>query len=552
MVTQQLGDLVLTAIQKLVSTGELELATAPQMDFERPKRKEHGDWSTNVALTLPRGSRPPRDLAQAIIDALPASDLVSAVEVAGPGFINFHLAPIWLHDVVRRAADPHSGFGRTAEEAGSKINVEFVSSNPTGPVNVVSGRHAAAGDAIANLLVAIGYDATREFYVNDVGRQIVLFGASIGARYLEALGQEVDIPEGGYPGDYVKDLAESILKAEGPGLADLPEQERNQRLAELGVEQILERMGASLESFGTSFDVWLRESRLHDSGAVQRALSDLKQRGLIEEREGALWFLSSRFGDDKDRVVVRSSGETTYLASDIAYIADKFGRAFDHLVYVWGADHHGTVPRLLAAAQALDFEVSKVEVRLVQIVTVSRGGESVKGSKRQGVFIPLDELVAEVGRDAARYMFLTRSVDAPLDFDIELAKEQAPENPVYYVQYAHARICSILRRAKEEGVEADAQEADLSVLHHPSEADLMRKIASYEEVVPDAARGRAPQKITRYVEELASVFSAFYRDCKVISDDRPLSAARLSLCLATRSVIADALGLLGVSAPERM
>jgi arginyl-tRNA synthetase len=318
-----------------------------------------------------------------------------------------------------------------------------------------------------------------------------------------------------------------------------------------GLELMLEATRRSLERFGTRHDVWFRESTLHEKDEIQAALARLREQGWIEDREGASWFLSSKFGDDKDRVVVRADGKTTYLAADIAYLLDKFGRGFDQLIYLWGSDHHGAVPRLTAAAEALGFERDRVEVEIVQIVNLLREGVAVRASKREGAIVPLDELVSDVGADAARYTFLTRSVDAPLDFDIELAKQQAPENPVYYVQYAHARICSIMRRARQEGT-TEVAGAKMDLLVHPSEDELMRKLASYEEMVPEAARLRAPQRVTRYVEELASTFSAFYRDCQVISDDAELTKARLTLCLATKSVIADGLGLLGVSAPERM
>ena len=549
MITDHLADLVRAALERAFD-DPAEAALQAQIRFERPKRRAHGDWSTNVALTAARAQ--PRVLAQELVELMPASDFVAKVEVAGPGFINFHLAPKWLHDVVRRAADPVAAFGRSKAGSGEKVNVEFVSANPTGPINVVSGRHAAYGDAISNLLQATGHEVVREFYINDTGRQTALFGASLSARYLQTLGRDAEVPEEGYHGEYLKDLAASLVAERGDSFLELGDEERGIVLGKIGLQRMLTEMKQDLASFGTEFDVWFAESQLHESGALEWGISDLKQLGYIEERDGALWFLASSFGDDKDRVVVRSSGEPTYLAADIAYLLNKFERGFQHLIYVWGSDHHGTVARLLAAEQALGFEPDRIEVRLVQVVTLSSGGSSLKGSKRQGVFVPLTDLVAEVGRDAARYMFLTRSIDAPLDFDIELAKEQAPENPVYYVQYAHARISSILRLAEDEGVRFDPRGADLDLLAHPSEDELMRKLASYEEVLPEAARARAPQKITRFVEELASVFSSFYRDCKVVSDDRRLTEARLTLCLATRSVIADGVALLGVSAPERM
>jgi arginyl-tRNA synthetase len=426
-----------------------------------------------------------------------------------------------------------------------------VSSNPTGPVNVVSGRHAAVGDAIANLLEAIGHDVTREFYANDSGRQIELFARSISVRYLQQFGVEAELPEDGYRGDYISDIAKAIREEVGDALVDSSAQERDEHMGARGLELMLEATRRSLERFGTRHDVWSRESTLHEKDEIEAALVRLREQGWIEDREGASWFLSSKLGDDKDRVVVRADGKTTYLAADIAYLLDKFGREFDRLIYLWGPDHHGAVPRLMAAAEALGFERGRVEVEIIQVVNLLREGVAVRASKRGGAIVLLDELVSDVGADAARYTFLTRSVDAPLDFDIELAKQQAPENPVYYVQYAHARICSIMRKAREEG-SIEVAGAKMDLLVHPSEDRLMRKLASYEETIPEAALLRAPQRVTRYVEELASTFSAFYRDCQVISDDAELTKARLTLCLATRSVIADGLGLLGVSAPERM
>jgi arginyl-tRNA synthetase len=432
------------------------------------------------------------------------------------------------------------------------VNVEYVSANPTGPINVVNGRHAAVGDTLSNLLDATGHEVVREFYVNDVGRQIDLFGASIAAHYLQALGIEASVPEDGYQGDYVAELGRTLAEELGDELMNVSEDARNERLAKLGVERMLAQMQASLDAFGTRFDLWFKQSALFETDLVAETIEKLRAEGFVEERDGALWFLSSRFGDDKDRVVIRASGEPTYLASDLAYLRHKFERGFDHLIYLWGADHHGTIPRMKAGAEALGYDRDRVEIKILQIVMLSIGGESVKGSKRAGVIVELDELVREVGKDAARYTFLTRSLEAPLDFDIRLAKEQAPENPVYYVQYAHARICSVLRKASEEGHVPDPGSAPLQTLHHPSEDELMRKLASYEELIPEAARQRSPQKVTRFVEELAATFSAFYRDCKVVSEDVDLTKARLALCVATKRVIADALGLLGVSAPERM
>ncbi|HEV2755495.1 MAG TPA: arginine--tRNA ligase [Actinomycetota bacterium] len=550
MIADHLAELLSAA---LAADGAPDETWKDRIHFERPRRREHGDWSTNVALAAAKERNAnPRELAQSIVERIPASEFVTKVEVAGPGFLNFHLSPEWLHDVVRRAADPAARYGRSDAAGGKKVNVEFVSANPTGPVNVVSGRHAAVGDAIARLLEATGHQVTREFYLNDHGRQLLLFGESIATHYLRHFGVSAEIPEEGYRGDYVADLASEFAAELGDRLVEADPEERAAVLRDMGLLRMQQEMRVSLENFGTHYDVWFSERTLHESGRVSSTLDELQEKGLAEERDGALWFLSTKFGDDKDRVLVRANGITTYLAADAAYLRDKFGRGFEHLIYLWGADHHGTVTRLKGMAEALGHDRGNVEVRLVQVVTISAEGQAVKGSKRAGVFVTLDDLVAQVGVDAARYTFLTRGIDAPLHFDIEAAREQAPENPVYYVQYAHARICSILRRAAEGGQTADVPSAPLARLEHPSEDTLMRKLASFEEVVAEAAAQRAPQKVTRYVEELASDFSSFYRDCKVMTDDGELTAARLALCVATRCVIADALDLVGVSAPERM
>jgi arginyl-tRNA synthetase len=545
MATRHLTELVRAAVDAAVADGVLPADAAPPIRFERPKRREHGDWATNVALDA---AGDPRAIAQALLERLPGSHLVASVEVAGPGFLNFRLSPEWLHDVVRRAAAP--GFARTDEGAGQRMNVEYVSANPTGPVNVVSGRHAAVGDCIANLFEATGHEVTREFYVNDAGRQIRLFAESVAARYLQRFGVAAEVPEDGYRGEYVADLASDIAAEVGDRYVDADPDARVAALGGMALERVLDRMRSSLAAFGTRYDVWFRESSLRDSGRVENAVSRLTESGHTFERNGALWFSSSRFGDDKDRVVVRAGGEPTYLAPDVAYMVDKFDRGFDRLLYLLGPDHHGTVARFLALADALGYGRDRVEILLSGHVAITRGGDTVKSSKRAGEIITLDEVVAEVGADAARYTFQTRSIEAPLEFDLDLVTRQGPENPVYYVQYAHARICSILRNAADRGV--DAATAHLDRLAHPSEDALMRKLASYEEVVPEAARARAPQKITRFAEELAAMFSAFYRDCRVLTDDAELSTARLALCLATKAVIADALGLLGVGAPERM
>ena len=551
MVTEQLAELMQAALEAATRDGILPEGSAGAIPFERPKRREHGDWATNVALTAAKGAGTnPRAIAEALVERIPPSELIESVEVAGPGFLNFRLSPSWLHDVVRRAREPD--FARTSGESMGKINIEYVSANPTGPINVVNGRHAAMGDSMANLLTACGHEVTREFYVNDAGRQMELFAASVLTRYLEVFGVDAELPEDGYQGEYVADFARAIADEAGDRLLHLTEEERLAAIRELALEQTLARTRESLATFGTRFDVWFLESRLHDSGEVDAALERLRSAGLAYEEDGATWFRSTRFGDDKDRVLVRANGEPTYLAGDVAYVIDKFARGFERLIYLWGPDHHGTVARLLGAVEALGFDRDKVRIMLSGHVTLTRAGIAVKSSKRTGDIVTLDELVEDVGVDASRYTFQTRSLEAPLEFDLDAVTRQDPENPVYYVQYAHARICSILRRAREENLDLGAAPPLERLGEHPSEDALMRKLASYEEVVPDAANAFAPQKIAHFAEELAAVFAAFYRDCRVITEDQQLSLARVALCIATKAVLSDALGLLGVSAPERM
>jgi arginyl-tRNA synthetase len=544
VITDQLTDLLRTALKN--GGDDLLEGKDVAIRFERPRRREHGDWSSNVALEAGGGKKNPRAIAEEIVARLPQSPLVDRVDIAGPGFLNFHLSSVWLHEVVSRAAGDPENFGRSSKGTGTPVNVEYVSANPTGPINIVSGRHAAIGDTIANLLEAVGHEVTREYYINDTGTQIRLFARSVAVRLLQEAGVNAEMPEDGYHGDYVAELGRELRDRLPEDYAEQTEDELASLVSDLAVNRMIEAIKETLERFRTHYDVWFSESSLHGD-AIGKALERLQNAGATEERDGAVWLLASRFGDDKDRVLIRSNGEPTYLAKDAAYLMDKFGRGFDRVIFLWGADHHGAVTRLLAAGEAMGYQPADIEVLLMQKVSLS--GRT--GSKRAGVYVRLDDLIDEVGVDAARYTFLTRSIDAPLDFDIDLVKEQAPENPVYYVQYAHARICSILRKAESEAP-AKAGDPALDVLVHESELQLMRKLASYEELIPEAASARAPQKIAHFAEELASDFSAFYRDCKVISDDRDLTSARLLLCVAAKNVLADALHLLGVSAPERM
>jgi arginyl-tRNA synthetase len=550
MIEERLADLLRAA---LASSG-LELdGEPPPIELTKPRQKEHGDFATNLALTLSaRVGRPPREVAEAVVAALPDSDLVGAAEVAGPGFINLRLTDGWLHEALRDAVALGPRFGRT-EPHGRRVQVEFVSANPTGPLTLGHARNAAIGDAIARLLEATGWDVEREYYFNDAGGQMDRFGASVEARYLQLLGADTEVPEDGYHGDYVGDLAREVLADEGPGLADLPPEQRLVRLREEGARRVLEGIRGTLERFGVRFDVFMHEATLAERGEIEAAIERLRAAGYAYDDDGAVWFRSTAFGDDKDRVVIRSNGVHTYFGADCAYVIDKFARGFDHVLYVWGADHHGDVARVRGAAQALGYEPTAVEIVLYQWVSFLREGEPVPMSKRAGTFIALDELIDEVGTDAARFHLLMFSNDASMSFDIEAVKRQSMDNPVYYVQYGHARIASILRKAAERGVELrPIAEADLGALTHESERDLLRAIADVPGEIARSAELRSPHRLTHAAQDLASRFHRFYTDLPVLSEDDRTTQARLWLCVATKQVIANLLGLLGVSAPESM
>ncbi|HYG71454.1 MAG TPA: arginine--tRNA ligase [Actinomycetota bacterium] len=550
MIEQRLAELVATAV---VAAGLVPEGEPVSVAFERPRQKEHGDLATPVALALAkRVGRPPREVAKAIRAAMPPSALVRAIEVAGPGFLNLRLAHDWLHDALRDAVGRGAEFGR-AEPTGRRVQIEFVSANPTGPLTLGHARNAAIGDALARLLAFAGWDVEREYYFNDAGGQMDRFGRSVEARYLQLVGRPAEVPEDGYHGDYVADLAKDILDAEGPGLADLPEDERFPRLRDEGARRALRWIDETLTRFGVAFDVWRSERDLADRGEIDAAIERLRAAGHVYEHEGATWFRSTSFGDDKDRVLVRSSGLHTYFAADCAYLVDKYARGFDRIVYVWGADHHGDVVRVRGAAEALGYDPGAVEIVLYQWVSFLRGGVPVPMSKRAGTFIALDELIDEVGADAARFHLLMFSNDATMNFDIEAVRRQSMDNPVYYVQYGHARIASLLRTAAERGVAMrPLAMTDLSRLEHESELDLLRAIADAPAAIAAAAELRAPHRLTHAAHDLAAEFHRFYTDCPVLSDDDELTQARLWLCAGAKQVIANLLSLLGVSAPESM
>jgi arginyl-tRNA synthetase len=525
----------------------------PVPELQAPRQKEHGDFATNVALALAaRAGRSPREVAQALVDALLPAPFVEKVEVAGPGFINVWTTDEWLYDVVRQIAAAGAAFGRAAA-TGERYQVEFVSANPTGPLHVGHARNAVLGDAVARLLEFAGHTVEREYYFNDAGGQMDRFGASVEARYLQQLGRDAEMPEDGYHGAYVTTYAADIVREHGDALADLPAQERFARLRAEGARRAMDEIRATLARFGVVFDTFVSEASLEEHGEIAEAIERLRTADTIYEADGAIWFRSTTYGDDKDRVVVRANGVHTYFGADCAYMVDKFRRGFDHLIYVLGADHHGDVVRMKGAAQALGYEPERVELLIYQFVSFLRGGEPLQMSKRQGTFASLGELIDEVGTDAARFHLLLFSNDHTMRFDIEEVARRSMENPVYYVQYGHARIASIVRKAEAAGVTPrPVDEVALDVLTHETEIELLRALADVPAVLAKAAALRAPHRLAHAAQDIAARFHRFYTECRVVGEDPGLTQARLWLCRATQQVLANLLGVLGVSAPERM
>jgi arginyl-tRNA synthetase len=555
-VQRDLAGLLRAALERAASSGALALdpAAIGEPALERPRLPEHGDWATNVALTLAKAAKaPPRAVAEAMVAHLELPDWVAGVEVAGPGFVNVRLDQRWFAGLVRRILAEGEAFGTIDLGHGEAVNVEFISANPTGPLHVGNARLAPMGDALANLLTATGHKVEREYYFNDAGRQIDLLGASVEAAYLRLLGRPAEAPEDGYKGAYVTDMAAELREERGEAPAGLDPDARRAAITDWSFRRMLAGIRQTLARLGVEFDVWFSERTLHETGAIAGTVEDLRERGVVEERDGAVWLRTTQFGDDKDRPLIRSNGQPTYFGADAAYYRDKRRRGFDKLIFLWGADHHGYVPRMRAIVRAFGDPDDTAEFIISQLVRLVRGGQPAKMSKRAGDFATVDDLIDEVGKDAFRYTMLRYSVDAPIEFDVEAVTRQSMDNPVYYVQYAHARISSVIRQAREVGFTAlPAEEADLGLLDHPMEAILVRRLAAYEELVVLAAAQRAPHRLTRYAEDLAAAFHRFYGECRVLTDDHALSSARWWLVNATRQVLANTLGLIGVDAPERM
>ena len=558
--------LVADALKSAVDAGELALDTVPDAAVERPRDPSHGDWASSVAMRCAKQAGcAPREVAEKVAARLAETDVVSAVEIAGPGFINIRLSEAALHGMLREVREQDLQYGSSAVGAGTKVQVEFVSANPVGPMHVGHGRWAALGDAMARLLEHTGHTVEREFYINDAGNQMDIFGASVSARYLELCGAEFEFPENGYAGAYITEIAREILEDEGRVWVDAPAQDRENHFRERSYQQVLAHLKRLLHDFGVDFDVWFSERTVHaprpdGSTAITDAFAALAAGGYTYEQDGALWFRSTDFGDDKDRVIVKADGSYTYFSADIAYHKNKFDRGFDRVINIWGADHHGYVARMKGAVAALGHP-GQLDIVIGQLVNLFRGGKPVRMSKRTGEMVTFEELVDEVGPDAARYWFLRRSTDQQVDFDMDLARESSADNPVYYVQYAHARICSILRKAladTDSDTPADAlsaavpADAELSPLTEEVELALIRKLGELPEVVELAARDLAPHRVAMYAEDLAATFHHFYAHCRVMHDDPAVATARLFLVDATRRALRCSLTLLGVSAPERM
>ncbi|MBW9264329.1 MAG: arginine--tRNA ligase [Candidatus Thiodiazotropha sp. (ex. Lucinisca nassula)] len=584
---KQIEQLVQAALKQLVQDGVIPQEAMPVPKIERTKDSRHGDFATNIAMALARPARTnPRELAQRLLEALPVSDLIERCDIAGPGFINFTLTATAYHSLIPAIIEQGHGYGRSELGKGKRIQVEFVSANPTGPLHVGHGRGAAYGSVVADLLQAIGFDVHREYYVNDAGRQMDILATSVWLRYLELCDETLTFPANGYRGDYVWDIAATLHRDHGEayrqdaeavfqdvpadepaggdkeahidGLIDRAKQllgdNRYRFVFELGLNTILDDIRDDLGLFGVNYDEWYSERSLTESGSVTRAIERLRCAEQLYDKDGAVWFRSTDYGDEKDRVVIRENGQTTYFASDIAYHMDKLERGFDRVIDVWGADHHGYVPRVKAALQALGDDPSKLDVLLVQFAILYRSGEKVQMSTRSGQFVTLRELRKEVGADAARFFYVMRKCEQHMDFDLDLAKSQSNDNPVYYVQYAHARICSVFQQAAEQSisVEDDPTAIDYALLSESHEQALITSLARYPEIVEAAALHEEPHQLTHYLRDLANDFHTYYNAHKFLIPDTALRNARLQLILATRQVVRNGLNLLGVSAPEKM
>lgn len=541
--------------EAIIAAGLAQREEIPVIVLEVPKEKAHGDLATNAAMQLSRiAKKNPRQIAEELIKHLDyAKAGIEQAEIAGPGFINFRLGKSYLYPVIEQVYSQGENYGRVDAGQGERIQMEFVSANPTGSLHLGHARGAAVGDALCNVLDFAGYEVTREYYINDAGNQVVNLCKSIEARYLQELGQDVPMPEDGYHGEDIKGFAKELVAEKGDALLSMKAEEREAFLRSYGLEKELAKIKRDLGRFRVDFDVWFSETSLYEDGQVEASLAELRDKGQTYEQDGATWLRTTDYGDDKDRVLVKNDGTYTYLTPDIAYHRNKYDRGFNRLINIWGADHHGYIPRVKAAMQALGKNPEQLTVLIAQMVSLFQDGEKVKMSKRTGKAVTMVDLMDEVGVDAIRYFFTMRSMDSHLDFDMDLAISTSNENPVYYVQYAHARICSIFRQAEEQGVAIPQPNAvNFSKLTAEHEYDLLRKMGELPEEIAVAANSYAPHRLVRYVYELAAMLHSYYRAERVITEDAEQTAARLVLLGAVRTVIANVLRLIGVSAPERM
>ena len=535
--------------------GELLEDVLPPLILEYPREERHGDYATNIAMAIASHTKkPPRTIAETIVRCIEDDEgIIERVEVAGPGFINFFLTEDYWRQCLREADQQGEQYGAGEWGNGKRVLIEFLSANPTGPLHIGHGRIAAFGDALANILEKVGYQVEREYYINDRGTQMQLLGRSVYLRYLQEWGKEIEFPPGGYQGEYIREIARHIKEEEGDRYLLPPEEKIIDPIGHQASEVILKGIKHDLERFRVRFDTWYRESDLYKSGVAPRLLEELQEEGYLYEHEGAQWFKSTRFGDEKDRVVVRANDAVTYFASDIAYHKDKYDRGYDLLIDIWGADHHGYIPRMEAAIEAVGCDKSRFKVILMQLVNLLRGGKQASMSTRTGEFTSLQEVMDEVGVDACRYFFMLRRADSPLDFDLELAKEEGTENPVYYVQYVHARIASIFKKAAENDMEIPAfDDVDITVLRLPEERLLAKRVAVFPEFLEGMAIALEPHRLTAYLQDLAGLFHGYYNKHRVISEDREMTNARLLLVKSIQSVVHSALGLLGIAAPVEM
>ncbi|MDS1030367.1 arginine--tRNA ligase [Bacillota bacterium LX-D] len=554
-IIQNIKEALKNAAQKAKEAGELNYNALPEFVLEVPREKQHGDFATNLAMLLAKeAKKAPRQIAEIIEKNFTKEGTwVQEITIAGPGFINFKLDNSWLYEIIPQVLAAGKDYGTSQVGKGKKVQVEFVSANPTGLLHMGNARGAALGDTIASLLTATGFAVSREYYINDAGNQMEKFAISLEARYLQALGQNVPFPEDGYHGEDLLDTAQSFIAQYGDKYLHIEEEERRKVLAQFGLEEKMQAIRKGLEDFGVKYDEWFSEKSLYESGAIEKTIKLLQEKGYVYEKEGALWFKTTLFGDEKDEVLVRSNGTPTYFAADIAYHLNKLERGFEWLINLWGADHHGHVARMKGALQALGQDPNRLDVVIMQLVRLFSNGEILRMSKRTGQYVTLQELMEDVGKDAARYFFVMRGADSHLDFDLDLAKSESNENPVFYVQYAHARICSILRQAKEvQEVSTNNGEANYELLKEPSELELLRKIADYPEVVTGAALALEPHRLTKYAGELAGLFHSFYSNCRVLNVEPELSQVRINLVKATQVTLNNLLNLLGVTAPEKM